>query len=88
MNLDNGQVFGGEAQGDTITGFENILGSGLDDILSGTAGANFLSGFDGVDIISGVGGDDIIAGGTGSDELHGGDGVDTLDYSRSAGGST
>ena len=28
LNLDNGQVFGGEAQGDTITGFENILGSG------------------------------------------------------------
>ena len=66
---------GGHAQGDTISGFENITGSAHDDILTGDEGANVLKG---------LAGDDELVGGTGSDTLEGGYGSDELDGGTAA----
>ncbi len=87
MNLaPGGQVSGGDAQGDTITGFENIIGSAQADALIGDGGANRLSGGAGNDFIVGGAGDDVVAGGAGADQMYGGPGVDTVDYRGSAAG--
>ncbi len=78
----------GHAEGDVITGVENVLGSGYEDVLGGDDDANRLSGGDGNDRLSGRGGDDVLEGGagadrlfgdTGKDELRGGDGDDVLE---------
>ena len=64
-------------QSDTLSGFENAIGSIYGDTIIGTSGDN---------TISGGAGDDTILGGGGSDELHGGAGDgDTIDYSDIAG---
>ena len=52
--------------------FENIIGSGHDDGLSGDFGANTLSGGTGNDRLYGEGGDDTLRGGAGDDTLYGG----------------
>ncbi|MFT6258380.1 MAG: Ca2+-binding RTX toxin-like protein [Rickettsiales bacterium] len=64
-------VSGGDAQGDTISNFENITGSNFADTLTGDAGNN---------IIEGGAGDDILIGGAGSDTYvyNAGDGNDTI----------
>ena len=88
---------GGDAEGDQITGFENITGSSKADILIGNAvkntltgggGANFLfGGSGGVDILSGGDGNDTLDGGSGPDLLSGGAGADQFILSF-AGGDT
>lgn len=78
----------GDAAGDTISGFENVVGGNASDVIIGSAAANILSGGPGRDTISGLGGNDTIIGGTGADILAGGDGVDTLSYENSVGGVT
>ena len=86
---------GGHAQGDTIAGFENVIGSAHDDILVGDATANKLTGLAGDDDITGGNGGDTINGGPGADELDGDDGRtddqtqllragDTLSYAGSS----
>jgi Ca2+-binding RTX toxin-like protein len=56
---------------DTLTGIENVVGSGdFGDTLTGDAQDNFLFG---------SGGDDSVSGSDGNDELDGGDGTDALD---------
>jgi trimeric autotransporter adhesin len=60
---------GGDAQGDTLSGIENLCGSAFADGLNGDGQAN---------LINGLGGNDVIAGGDGNDSLYGGLGVDTL----------
>jgi Ca2+-binding RTX toxin-like protein len=75
---------GGDAEGDTITGFENIVGSNFGDFLTGSNGANMLHGGLGADSLFGLGGNDVIVGGAGADNLNGGYGTDTLDYSQPA----
>ncbi len=65
----------GDAQGDQLTGFENLLGSAHGDVLGGDTGANSIDG---------AGGDDTIRGGAGADTLRGGDGVDLVSYEGSA----
>ena len=76
---------GGDAQGDTARGFENLIGSAFADSLRGNDLAN---------IIDGGLGNDIIEGGAGADELHGGNGfvgaasVHTLSYEHSSAGIT
>lgn len=86
-NLTTGLGFGGDAEGDTLTGIENLIGSAFDDHLTGDANANVIEGRDGNDIIDGQAGDDllrgeagddILFGGLGSDRLEGGTGFDTL----------
>ncbi|MGQ0534035.1 MAG: CHRD domain-containing protein, partial [Caulobacteraceae bacterium] len=71
VNLTTNGASGGDAAGDTLSGFENIIGSLFDDILIGNAGANNL--------VSG-GGADTITGGGGVDNVNGGDGDDTINY--------
>ncbi len=76
--LDGGANFGGAA-GDTITGVENLTGSGFGDILVGSSGANRLDGGGGADRLYALGGDDIVIGGGGADWLYGQAGNDTLE---------
>src|SRR5262245_17426014 len=78
----------GDAEGDTFSGIENVIGSGQADNLWGDDGVNALSGMGGNDTLKGFGGNDFLVGGDGIDQLFGqlgndyldaGDGTDTLD---------
>ncbi|WP_343525506.1 cadherin domain-containing protein [Sphingomonas sp.] len=77
VNLATGTAHGGDAEGDTLSGIENLTGSAGDDVLTGDAGANILTG---------GAGDDLLIGGAGADTLVGGDGIDTVDYTASSTG--
>jgi Ca2+-binding RTX toxin-like protein len=52
---------------DTLSGFENIIGSLANDILKGTDGINLLDGAGGDDLLDGRGGADVMQGGIGND---------------------
>jgi len=80
VNLLTGVHAGGDAQGDIVSGFENLYGSEFADTLSGNDAANTLYGRGGIDTIAGNGGNDVIIGGAGADLLTGGAGIDTLSY--------
>ena len=67
VNLSTGAASGGEAAGDTFSGIENIIGSALNDTLTGDANANQLTGGDGADRLVGLGGADTLTGGAGAD---------------------
>ncbi len=84
INLLTDKASGGHAQGDTISLFENIFGSGFADRLTGNNVANILNGFSGDDIINGGVGSDRLAGGSGADTLTGGGGLDVLVLSKQA----
>ena len=60
-------VTGGTA--DTLTGFENLVGSAGNDRLVGDDGPNLLAGGLGDDSLEGLGGDDVLNGGQGQDVL-------------------
>src|SRR5204863_6421058 len=51
---------------DSVTAFENVLGSAFNDQLVGDSNANRLMGADGNDVLAGRLGDDILDGGTGT----------------------
>ena len=68
---------GGHAGGDTISGFENVIGSAFGDdlvALDGAAGqtGSTLWGLDGDDELEGGLGNDTLEGGAGADEMNGG----------------
>ncbi len=65
VDLGAGTASGGDAQGDTLSGIENLTGSAHDDVLTGDTGANTLTGGAGADTLTGGAGDDILIGGTG-----------------------
>jgi Ca2+-binding RTX toxin-like protein len=68
ISLQAGTAAGGHAEGDTLTGIENLTGSSFDDTLTGTdADANTLAGGAGNDILDGLGGGDTLTGGAGND---------------------
>jgi Ca2+-binding RTX toxin-like protein len=67
VDLGAGTGSGGDAEGDTLSGIENVTGSAFADVLTGDAGANLLSGGAGNDILDGGAGDDIMYGGAGDD---------------------
>jgi Ca2+-binding RTX toxin-like protein len=50
VNLLTGVGSGGDAQGDMLTGIENIIGSAHDDVLAGDGGANVFAGGSGNDV--------------------------------------
>ncbi|MCB9946424.1 MAG: cadherin domain-containing protein [Rhodospirillaceae bacterium] len=81
-----GTGLGGDAEGDTLTNIENLIGSEHADTLTGNDVANVIEGGAGDDIISGGGGDDTLIGGEGADHLDGGAGVDTVSYADSSDG--
>ena len=70
----------GEAEGDTLTGIEHIVGSNHNDVLAGDGEDNLLDGGDGDDVLYGgpAGGDDEMYGGNGDDRIFGGRGNDIL----------
>ncbi len=69
---------GGDAQGDLVSGFENVRGSSYEDSITGDTQANSLVGNDGDDTLIGGGGNDTLNGGDGNDVLNGGAGADSL----------
>ncbi|MGO4705269.1 calcium-binding protein [Microvirga sp. 2MCAF38] len=68
----------GQAAGDVISNFENVIGGSGHDTIYGSLYANELSGQDGNDILAGAGGDDTLWGGNGHDTLYGGTGDDVI----------
>ncbi|MCS5698125.1 M10 family metallopeptidase C-terminal domain-containing protein [Cyanobium sp. FGCU-52] len=54
---------------DTITGFENLVGSAWNDTLTGSSGANQIDGGAGADLIRGGAGADRLTGGAGADRF-------------------
>ena len=91
VNLGNGTLTGGHAQGDQVVNVESIEGSNYDDVLIGDsavnrlyggAGKDELRGGDGDDQLFGNDGDDLLEGGKGIDRLDGGAGVDTVSYAN------
>ncbi len=69
---------GGDANGDTISLFENVVGGGGNDTLTGSFAANVLTGNAGNDSLTGDAGNDSLFGGTGTDALFGGADNDLL----------
>ena len=86
VDLTAGRGDGGDAEGDTLDGIENVLGSNFADRLSGNGLANSLYGLGGDDVLLGGGGNDELMGGSGRDMLIGGDGQDWASYRLSSGG--
>ncbi len=70
----------GDAEGDTLTGIEHLIGSPYNDVLAGDGEDNILRGEGGDDVLYGgpAGGDDMMYGGAGDDRIFGGKGSDTL----------
>jgi Ca2+-binding RTX toxin-like protein len=79
IKLWNNTAVGGDAQGDVISGFENVCGGeGGDTLVGSLLVGNVLDGGGGSDYIAGLSGDDLLIGGLGNDILDGGDDNDTL----------
>ena len=74
---------GTHAEGDTISNFENLIGSRYDDMLTGDGSANVIKGGSGNDEISGGGDADTLEGGPGADTFTG-DSQDFLSYEGSS----
>lgn len=70
---------------DAISGMENLIGGGSDDIILGSAGANVIDGGPGDDVIDGGPGADQVLGSAGTDDLSGGGGNDVVDARDAAG---
>jgi len=81
VNIDlrrTGAQIGGDAQGDVLTGIENVIGSNHNDIIIGSNGTNYLYGMDGNDDVRAAYGDDTLDGGAGDDTLWGARDVNLL----------
>ena len=93
VDLPGGIAFeGGGVTRDTLTGIENLVGSGHNDGLTGSNLTTRIDGGGGADVIfAGTGnaallggsGDDTIVADRGIDKIDGGAGVDTVDYRNS-----
>jgi Ca2+-binding RTX toxin-like protein len=68
-----------DSHGDTLAGFENVLGTVFDDTITGDDAANTLEGGPGADDLFGLGGDDALIGGPDADTADGGLGSDACD---------
>ncbi|MBB3145248.1 Ca2+-binding RTX toxin-like protein [Phyllobacterium trifolii] len=61
-----------------LGGFENVVGTNLNDTITGNAGNNILIGLGGNNVLKGMGGDDTLIGGAGINILDGGLGNDRI----------
>ncbi|MCK6452522.1 MAG: VCBS domain-containing protein, partial [Alphaproteobacteria bacterium] len=86
VDLATGTGTGGDADGDTLSGIENLLGSGHNDTLTGNSAANVLDGAGGSDRLDGGAGNDTLIGGAGADSLVGGTDSDWASYATAASG--
>lgn len=77
LSLASGVALGGDADGDTLTNVNRVVGSAFADSLTGGAGNDRFDG--------GVG-NDYLTGRAGADQLIGGAGIDTAVYGDSAAG--
>ncbi|MEQ1949865.1 hypothetical protein [Mesorhizobium sp. CN2-181] len=93
VNLVSGTGSGGDATGDTLTGFEHVVGSAFGDVLTGI-GTGTLEGRDGNDLLAGATtldggtGNDTLLGGAAAEILNGGADRDTVSYAASSAGVT
>ncbi|MCW8917107.1 MAG: cadherin-like domain-containing protein, partial [Magnetovibrio sp.] len=69
VNLEIGTGTGGDAEGDTLTNIESVIGSNHNDVIKGGAGAGVLSGGNGHDVIYAGSSEDVLVGGWGADFL-------------------
>ncbi|MEO8240879.1 MAG: hypothetical protein ABI832_01135 [bacterium] len=90
VDLSSGTGLGGEAEGDTYSSIENVIGSDFADVITGSDADNLLQGGagndtidagQGNDTVQAGGDDDWVSGSLGNDVLDGGTGINTLDYS-------
>ena len=79
---------GSNANRDTLSGIENLVGSTQGDTFTGDGAANTLSGGGGGDTLTGGGGGDTLNGGIGDDNLNGGAGTDTYVFVEGDGEDT
>ena len=79
LNLPGSPQNTGGAGNDTLSLFQNVIGTNYNDVLSGDANANTLTGGSG---------NDTLKGGAGNDKLDGGAGIDTASYAGTASGVT
>ena len=79
-------IVGGNAAGDVVKNFENLVGGAANDTLKGTSAANVIQGGTGDDWIEGDGGVDTLEGGGGDDlfKFHGGAFTGEIDGSGAA----
>src|SRR5262245_4285812 len=77
LSAGQGGTGGNEDTYDTV---ENVIGSSVDDTITGDANANTLDGGPGNDVLFGLGNNDTLIGGIGDDDLYGGSGSDTVSY--------
>jgi Ca2+-binding RTX toxin-like protein len=87
VDLALNQVSGGDATGDTILNFENVIGSDHSDTILGSNDNNEIRGLDGDDTLLGRGGQDRIVGGKGIDVMAGGADSDTFVFEFALQGS-
>jgi Ca2+-binding RTX toxin-like protein len=87
VDLEAGEGYAGEADGDIYIGIENVIGTSEGDVIVGNAEANLLKGGNGQDqIFGGEGSDriygeagaDILVAGADGDRLFGGNGTDVI----------
>ena len=83
INLATNTASGGDATGDIISNFENVMGGSGNDSLTAWASGSTLDGGSGNDTLIGGAGNDTIIGGAGADTMSGGAGTDTLSYATS-----
>jgi Ca2+-binding RTX toxin-like protein len=69
VDLARATQLNGDAEGDSLTGIENVRGSRYNDVLKGDDGRNMLDGRGGNDVLNGGGGADILTGGGGNDRF-------------------
>ena len=82
IDLEAGTVQGGDAQGDTLTGIEDLSGSDHADSLLGDANSNYITGGAGPDRLEGGGGNDRLQGDSGDDLELGNDGDDSFEQGQ------
>ena len=78
VDISSSKGVSGDAQGDTLSSIENLIGSAHDDVFTGNSDPNRLEGRGGDDRINGGDGNDTLNGGAGNDRLMGDAGNDTL----------